>query len=244
MCTLVVAFYPKSRYPLVIAANRDEDPARPSEDWAVRTYSDTPDVFCPLDVRKGTWIGVNRVGIFCAVTNWDIGTEKLHGMQSRGEIVLNTLKCKNLSEIMYYWQTIDPKKNKPFNIIAGNKELIFNLSCNNLSCDIIDLPAGLHISTGWGLNQRIAREVYIRDKLKGLFEFNTPVAPLRLRKVMSMHNAGIGSEHSICVHDYKHRWETRSSALIVRENGWNVSWVNDAPCRSDEKYNHKLVEIY
>ncbi|HLK38963.1 MAG TPA: NRDE family protein [Polyangiaceae bacterium] len=53
---------------LVLAANRDEDHARPT--LAAGPWTDAPDVFGGRDARDGgTWLGVARAGRLAAVTN-------------------------------------------------------------------------------------------------------------------------------------------------------------------------------
>jgi len=68
MCIVVVAFGASERYPLMIAANRDERHARPAApaDW----WQDRPDVLAGRDlVAGGTWLGLGRTGRVAAVTN-------------------------------------------------------------------------------------------------------------------------------------------------------------------------------
>ena len=65
MCTLAVAFQTDRRWPVIVAANRDERLGRPSESWALRDGRG--------GARKrrratpsggGTWIGLSRRGVF------------------------------------------------------------------------------------------------------------------------------------------------------------------------------------
>lgn len=171
MCTLVVAFYPQSDYPLVVAANRDESPTRPSEPWGLRTFEEdeyyqefsgmiVPEIYCPLDVRGGTWIGCNSFGVFCAITNWDI-IKGLHGLKSRGEIVLETLKRHDKKSVFEYWRELEANNYKPFNILAGGHDWL----ANHESMYINPLSAGLH----WGLNQGVIREQHIKKTLRKAF---------------------------------------------------------------------------
>lgn len=238
MCTLAVSFYPKTECPLIIAANRDENPERPSEPWTLRNNNK---IFSPLDVRKGTWIGCNDKGVFAAITNWDIEPD-LHGLLSRGIVVMNILKCKTMSDIIYYLCGINAKDYNSFNIIFGNKDVLQHFSCDHKKTNLVDLQSGLHISTGWGVNTNCKREEFIKSELQKKFNrFEQPIAESDLQKCMMAHNDGIGSDHSICVHDDNHEWETRSSVIMMmKHNTWFVKYVDTAPCCADNWNTYEL----
>jgi uncharacterized protein with NRDE domain len=89
MCLLVVAYGAAARYPLVIAANRDElhaRPARPAGWWPER-----PDIFGGRDLLAGgTWLGTDRRGRIGAVTNIRDGTPR-EAPRSRGSLVADFL---------------------------------------------------------------------------------------------------------------------------------------------------------
>jgi len=75
MCLIALAHRASERYPLVIAANRDEDHERPAR--AAHFWEDAPEVLGGRDVLLGgSWLAVTRSGRFAAVTN-------LHGAERR-----------------------------------------------------------------------------------------------------------------------------------------------------------------
>ena len=65
MCLILAAWQAHPRYPLVIAANRDEffrRPAAPAHWWQAQ-----PDLLAGQDLEAGgTWLGVSRSGRFAA----------------------------------------------------------------------------------------------------------------------------------------------------------------------------------
>jgi uncharacterized protein with NRDE domain len=68
MCLIVVALGASPRYPLVVAANRDEQHARPTARAA--WWHTPPGVFGGRDLLAGgTWLAADRRGRFAAVTN-------------------------------------------------------------------------------------------------------------------------------------------------------------------------------
>ena len=82
MCLILVAWRLDARFPLVVAANRDEFHARPSA--AAAFWRDNPQVLAGRDLEgMGTWLGVTRAGRFAAVTNYRGGRDP-DALESRG----------------------------------------------------------------------------------------------------------------------------------------------------------------
>ncbi|HEU4617882.1 MAG TPA: NRDE family protein [Gammaproteobacteria bacterium] len=68
MCLIAIGFRASARYPLIVAANRDESHARPSA--AAAWWPDRPPILAGRDLEAGgTWLGVDRGGRLAAVTN-------------------------------------------------------------------------------------------------------------------------------------------------------------------------------
>lgn len=226
MCTLIVGFYPGSEYPLIVGSNRDENPTRPSETWKRRDGG----IFCPLDVRGGTWIGCNDQKIFCAVTNWDI-EKKFTVRKSRGDVVLNSLMCRSLDEVGCLWATMKAADYRPFNLLVGNHKQLWHLSCDGEEFIIDKLEPGLHIATGWGVDVQPPREIHIRKYLRQAFhDFSQPVSSLATKEVLLHHNDP--GDDAVCVHDDSHEWETVSSAhLQLYRNKWVIEHCIGHPCK-------------
>lgn len=82
MCLILVAWRCDERFPLVVAANRDEFHARPSA--AAAFWGDSPQVLAGRDLEcQGTWLGVTRDGRFAAITNYRGGRDP-NALESRG----------------------------------------------------------------------------------------------------------------------------------------------------------------
>lgn len=90
MCLIVFAWRPGHALPLVVAANRDEFYARPTQ--ALAAWEDAPGVYAGRDLEAGgTWLGVGPGGRFAALTNIrDPGQPQ--GARSRGELVAAFLR--------------------------------------------------------------------------------------------------------------------------------------------------------
>lgn len=91
MCLILFAVDAHPRYPLVIAANRDEFYDRPTSlaDW----WEDAPEVLAGRDLRSGgSWMGVTREGRWAAVTNFREATGDHPDALSRGALVSDYLR--------------------------------------------------------------------------------------------------------------------------------------------------------
>ena len=120
MCTLVLLRRPKTPWPLLLAANRDELRTRPSRPPA-RHWPDRPQVRGGLDVAAGgTWLGVNDDGLVAAVLNrrGTLGPEP--GKRSRGELVLEALDHAEARAAAEALRAIEPAAYRSFNLVVAD----------------------------------------------------------------------------------------------------------------------------
>ena len=69
MCLVLIAYRTHPRYPLVLAANRDEFHARPAE--PLHWWNDGPPLLAGRDLQAGgTWLGLDASGRIALVTNY------------------------------------------------------------------------------------------------------------------------------------------------------------------------------
>jgi hypothetical protein len=74
------------KYPLVVAANRDELLARPTQ--AAGFWQDAPQLLAGRDLSQGgTWLGITRDGRFAALTNFRDPPAKRPDRPSRGYLI-------------------------------------------------------------------------------------------------------------------------------------------------------------
>ncbi len=91
MCVILLSLHVSSKYPFVLAANRDEYYRRPSA--TAQFWSDCPDLLGGRDLEAGgTWLGINRTGQFAAITNHFDPASTDIAPRSRGEIVSTFLQ--------------------------------------------------------------------------------------------------------------------------------------------------------
>jgi len=129
----------------VIAANRDEFLDRPSEGPALRT---TPHgvVVAPQDLRAGgTWLGMNGVNVFAALTNRPCKAPD-PGRRSRGLLVMDALRWRSAGEAADELATSisRPDAYNPFNLLIADPVGAFLISYDGKAV-CTELAAGVHV---------------------------------------------------------------------------------------------------
>ncbi len=112
-------------YPLILAANRDEFHARPTQ--SARWWADKPDILGGRDLQAGgTWLAVSRSGRFATVTNFRdaMPTDPRH--RSRGHLVTDFLESTLAPQA--YLATIEEEAYAGFNLIVGTADELAYLS--------------------------------------------------------------------------------------------------------------------
>lgn len=190
MCLILLAKDVHSKYPLVVAANRDEFYKRPTS--SAHYWQDHPYILAGRDLMKmGTWMGVNKHGKFAALTNYRDPIEKAEGKKSRGELVADFLKGEQSSQ-SYLNQISQNLNNYPgFNLLVGDSKELFYIS--NKEKEIKRVEKGIHglsnhlLNTEWpkvkrgkeGLTtivQKGLSEGEMVKQLFGLLEFADPAS--------------------------------------------------------------------
>ena len=138
MCIVAIAHQASSRYPLILAANRDERHARPS---APADWWDSPgSLLAGRDLEAGgTWLGITGSGRLAAVTNIFEGGRP-RGQLSRGVLVTDFLSGS--SSPAEYAAAIAPERYGPFNLILWQRAELHFVSNRNPATPLGD---GIHV---------------------------------------------------------------------------------------------------
>jgi uncharacterized protein with NRDE domain len=220
MCTVIIANHHYKEFPLVIAANRDEDYARPSS--PVQVLAKEPHIIIggKDKLKGGTWLGVNKESLFVILTNQG---EKNPDKSSRGEVVLNALKCKTLDELLTFVEELDPSRYNGFNLVFGSQRAVFIAHSYLLHSMVIrELPAGITVISS---NMKFAGEdpkaQYIHKTLNALIDTPWLEYYKQLKKILST-----GGDLSIRIKPKKNSsgkisgYCTRSSTILAfSDNG-------------------------
>ena len=147
MCLIYVAHRVHPRYPLVVAANRDEFHRR--EAAPVAWWPDRPQVLAGRDLSAGgTWMGMSRSGRFAAITNFRQASARDDNARSRGELVLNFLIS---GESAYAYANQVSQVGNEYNgftlLVLAAGELV---AVSNRAAGVVRVTPGVHgLSNHW-----------------------------------------------------------------------------------------------
>lgn len=125
MCTLILLRRPAERWPLIVAANRDEMAGRP---WRApaRHWPDRPEVVAGLDeLAGGSWLGINDHGVVAAVLNRTGSLGPAEGKRSRGELVLDALDHADAADAATAFGDLDASAWRSFNLVVADSRDAF-----------------------------------------------------------------------------------------------------------------------
>lgn len=124
MCLIAVAHNASPRWPLVVAANRDEFYARPTR--PAHVWEDDPRVVGGRDLRAGgSWLAARRGGRFAALANIR-GAGRAEGGPSRGGLVADFVRGDMAP--LAYARAIRAADYAGFHLIAGDADVVY---CSN-----------------------------------------------------------------------------------------------------------------
>lgn len=231
------------QFPLVIAANRDEQYERPSAPPAILEAN--PKVIAGRDLRAGgTWLGVNGAGLAAGILNRHMnGQNSLEAdARSRGLLCMDLLGCRSAAEAGNFVSTETVRYN-PFTLLFADRNDAF--AAYNSDGKIVTrmLLPGLHVFSSaaeFDVHSTKAERAYrlfngeaITARI-GSGRFDEAVAALQ--GVLSDHTLGPGSDNpgdAICVH--REASGTVSSSVIFhgRSSSRLVTYYcAGAPCRN------------
>lgn len=247
MCLIAFAWQAHAELDLVVAANRDEFHARPTE--AAHWWQNPPGVFGGRDLQAGgAWCAIDRQGRFAAVTNVrepGAGTPA----RSRGLLVRD-----------YFAEAIDAgawadhvfaegAAFGPFNLLVGDRESLWFVS-NRGPVRHMGLRPGVHaISNGrWG--DHWPKTERAQSRLQALLDQNgandqallellaeTDAAPGN-----ALPDTGIGHERERFLSPLFIRSElygTRASTVIRRDQAGNVHF-HERGFDADARITHRV----
>jgi len=208
VCTLAVAWRTDPRWPLVVAANRDERLGRPAEGWALRQGRDGARWAGPRDAKEGgTWIGVGARGLFAAITNYRVPSDHYPdpSKRSRGELVTRSQEQASAAEARSALASVDTSRYNPFHLLVADRGSAFLWWYDGEAFAFEDLGPGLHLVTENSPYGRCPRGEAVRSR------WPVDGAVPRLREMLASHSEAPWT--SACIHLDPH-YGTRSAAVL------------------------------
>jgi uncharacterized protein with NRDE domain len=226
MCTLAIYFRVFERFPVVVAANRDEFKDRPA--LPPVELRREPRVIGGQDLKAGgTWLGFNEHGVLAALLNRRSPTPNDPALRSRGLLCLEALSFAAAAEAASYAGRQTAADYNPFNLLIASKSEAFVAYNRGTRLDVIRLTPGLHLLTNLDLNDvecpRISRSYQLFNRITNDSSIGTDSSLLRteLQHLLADHatqlDARQGGPNSLCLH--LDSYGTRSSSLIFMGAG-------------------------
>lgn len=223
MCTLIVMRDLFRWYPLVVAANRDEDLARPSS--PPRVWEGSPRLLAPVDERGGgAWLGVSERGIFAAVTNRAGIPHDPAKPVSRGALVLAALEAQTAEEAAERMAAADAGLSNGYHLVIADRErafILYGSGGGRPSC--AELGGGLAVVTERGARMVGEPAAYVPDgALRRVDRValrlhrsvgRHPPRPAGLSELLDLHD-GADQGGATCRHGRGSGWGTRSSTVV------------------------------
>ena len=244
MCTLAIFREVSARYPLVVAANRDEFYERPATPPA--PLADLPGVFAGTDLEAGgTWLGCRIDGrpfVAGLLNRRPAGGSGAapHGLRSRGLLCMDALGFATVEQALERIGDEQAAAHGPFNLLVADAERAAVLD-NRDGLNTTELSPGLSVLTNLDVNDprcpRLAGARRRFDELAGWLRRDPEPAELvaAVAEVLRDHegSADPGGDDPfarICVH--AGAYGTRSSSIVLYDEDGAPSWhhADGPPC--------------
>lgn len=234
MCLVIFAYKKHLRYPLILAANRDEYYERPSA--AADFWEDAPHILGGRDLREGgTWLGVTKAGRIAALTNYRNPKHLKDDAPSRGLLVSNYLRGDE--ETTAYLSELNAAADEynGFNMILGGVDHLYYTS--NQGRVTLELTPGIYglsnrlLDTPWPkvVKGKEALQAVLEDdepSIEDIFKFLTDTS---ISEDKSLPDTGIDRE-----------WEKILSAIFVKSPDYGTR--SSTVIMIDRSHRLKFVE--
>jgi uncharacterized protein with NRDE domain len=206
MCLIAISIR-TGHFPLVIAANRDEDYERPT--IPASYWSDAPDIVGGRDgLHGGTWLAINRDGRFAAVTNLR-GSARDPRKRSRGELVTGFVRGGATPKQYVNEVASHADEYAGFHLLAGVRDDVMQLSGM-----VTRLDPGVHALSNAPVGERWPKVATAEAEMKRVSTMTD--APQLIDAILEFLSSPRGTNRPESEVFMKgERYGTRSSTAIV-----------------------------
>lgn len=243
MCTLLIATGVFDGPGLFVISNRDEALDRGAMPPALHRRRQLG-VLAPIDSRAGgTWIGLNAVGVFAAITNRFGGIDQAHH-QSRGRLVFDALKEESAAAAAQQLRAISPRRHNGFHLVIADATEAYLVCNSGRRLAVRRLHRGYHViserSFGAAPSARLRR---LERRLKQLGDEWSEDHRHRWEEWMREHDNADPLEGA-CVHLDGANYGTRSSTIIELKETWRFAHAPGPPCTTAyREYSEELRRL-
>jgi uncharacterized protein with NRDE domain len=178
MCLVALAFDQNARFPLVLAANRDEYFERPTARLGWWSPGDgLPDILAGRDLQGGgSWLGLNADGRLALVTNVRRPDSMDPEAPSRGAIVPLWLRGDLPPD--RFWARVALSGHNPFNLVAADFRRGDCYWASNEQASPLRLERGLYGLSNAQLDTPWPKLTQLKARLRGALTIATSVDDL------------------------------------------------------------------
>lgn len=228
MCLIALGINISKKYPLLLLANRDEFYRRKTQ--SAGHWPDVPRIWAGRDLQSGgTWLGINQMGSWAAITNYRDPRYFTENPNSRGWLVRDFLAARHSP--LEYLEKIRKKAGDyhGFNLLAGQGAHCYYYS--NVRDEISEVSQGWHalsnrlLDSPWPKSQRILNSLKalpMENKLD-IEKFHDCMYDRTRAEVSSLPDTGVSLEmekmlSSIFIHSPDYGTRCTSILAIGSEN--------------------------
>jgi uncharacterized protein with NRDE domain len=250
LCLLAVISRVHPESPLIVAANRDEWLARPSEPMQV-LRAERPRILGGRDkLASGTWLAINEHGVVAGLTNQPKSGGRDPAKRSRGLLPLMLAEHRTAHEAVHaIRKEISPADYNPCWMLVGDRESLFYLDLTGGSRpETRAIGPGIHVLENQPLDASSGKAEAAVDRLQPVLGWHGCTLVDGISRVLSSHETpgppdppklnGITLPAAIeaaCVHAGP--YGTRSSTLVVLpvelQQPPMVLFADGAPCETE-----------
>lgn len=216
MCLILVAWRAHPRYPLVIAANRDEFFSRPT---AGASFWPDGHILAGRDIQGGgTWLGISRAGRIAALTNYRDPTRQRGGLPSRGRLVTDFLMSDEPAAAWLHDLAPATGQYNGFNLIVG-EVVASSLAClSSVTGEIRTLEPGIY-----GLSNHLLDSPWPKvDAAKSALSTALGALPEDGPLFDLLHDETIHPDNALPRTGVSLEWERLLSSAFVRAPGYGT----------------------
>ncbi|HEX2122720.1 MAG TPA: NRDE family protein [Thermoanaerobaculia bacterium] len=212
MCLIALAHRATDAFPFVLAANRDEDHARPTRE--AHAWDEAPDVFGGRDaLHGGSWLAVTSGGRFAAVTNLRGAAQRT---RSRGALVSAFVTSRVTPEEFANEVAREAHQYSGFHLLVGEAGgAIVYVSGGDNASPPRALDAGVHGLSNAPEGERWPKvELAVATMREAIDSASDPhiLADRLLEFLATPRNTGRIEEEAFIVSE---RYGTRSSTIVI-----------------------------
>ncbi len=220
MCLLAIAYKQHKKYKVILASNRDEQKSRPSA--PASKWTTNPFLIAGQDLEKGgTWLGINALGRFAAITNYRQPTLAEENKLSRGLLMTDYLLGSGSPQTFMDELKPHAAAYNGFNLLFGDLDELLYYS--NIQKEVKNLDSGIYGLSNAFLDTPWPKVEYIKTVLSKQVE-QEEIDPEDLFSVLK--NETIFPDHTLPDTGVGHELEQMLSATFINTSFYGTRSSN------------------